>query len=92
MMTEEEAGALTQDSRKPPITSDGTATLRFFDPETFHEVRRITVKDNGKPVTYLNELEYIHGEIYANVWQTDPHRTHLAGYRPRRRLESTSKA
>ena len=65
-----EGWGLTQDG-KSLILSDGTATLRFFDPETFHEVRRITVKDNGKPVTYLNELEYIHGEIYANVWQTD---------------------
>ena len=53
------------------ILSDGTATLRFFDPETFHEIRRITVKDNGKPVKELNELEYIHGEIYANIWHAD---------------------
>ena len=48
-----------------------TRALHFFDPETFHETRRITVKDNGKPETELNELEYIHGEIYANVWHTD---------------------
>jgi glutamine cyclotransferase len=65
-----EGWGLTQDG-KSLILSDGTANLRFFDPDTFHEVRRITVKDNGKPVTYLNELEYIHGEIYANVWHTD---------------------
>src|ERR1700739_733130 len=65
-----EGWGLTHDA-KSLILSDGTATLRFFDPETFHEVRRITVKDNGKPVTELNELEYIHGEIYANVWHTD---------------------
>ncbi len=65
-----EGWGLTQDT-KSLILSDGTATLRFFDPETFHEVRRITVKDSGKPVTQLNELEYIHGEIYANIWHSD---------------------
>jgi len=65
-----EGWGLTQDG-KSLILSDGTAKLRFFDPETFKEVRRITVTDHGKPVTQLNELEYIHGEIYANVWHTD---------------------
>ena len=35
------------------------------------EVRHVTVRDKGSPVKYLNELEYIHGEIYANVWHTD---------------------
>lgn len=65
-----EGWGLTHDA-KSLILSDGTATLRFFDPETFHEVRRITVKDNGKPVTQLNELEFIHGEIYANIWHAD---------------------
>ena len=65
-----EGWGLTHDA-KSLILSDGTATLRFFDPETFHEVRRITAKDNGKPVTELNELEYIHGEIYANIWHAD---------------------
>ena len=65
-----EGWGLTQDG-KNLILSDGTATLRFFDPATFHEVRRITVTDAGAPVTELNELEYVHGQIYANVWQTD---------------------
>lgn len=65
-----EGWGLTHDASSL-ILSDGTATLRFFDPETFHEIRRITVKDNGKPVTELNELEFIHGEIYANIWHTD---------------------
>ena len=65
-----EGWGLTQDG-KSLILSDGTAKLRFFDPETFKEVRRITVTDHGKPVTQLNELEYIHGEIYANVWHAD---------------------
>ena len=50
------------------ITSDGTATLRFRDPETFAETRHIVVKDAGKPIEQLNELEYIKGEIYANIW------------------------
>jgi glutamine cyclotransferase len=53
------------------ILSDGTATIRFFDPVNFHEVRRVVVRDHGTQVTDLNELEYIHGQIYANVWHTD---------------------
>ncbi len=53
------------------ITSDGTSTLRFRNPETFAETRHIVVKDAGKPVEQLNELEYIKGEIYANVWHSD---------------------
>ncbi len=65
-----EGWGLTRDG-KHLIVSDGTAHLRFFDPDTFHEVRRITVKDNGRPVTQLNELEFIHGEIYANIWHAD---------------------
>jgi glutamine cyclotransferase len=65
-----EGWGLTHDA-KSLILSDGTATLRFFDPETFKEVRRITVTDHGKPVTQLNELEFIRGEIYANVWHSD---------------------
>jgi glutaminyl-peptide cyclotransferase len=65
-----EGWGLTHDT-KNLILSDGTATLRFFDPATFREVRRVTVKDEGKPVTELNELEFIHGEIYANIWHSD---------------------
>ena len=53
------------------IMSDGTATLFFRDPETFKEIGRITVQDDKGPVSHLNELEYIRGEIYANVWRTD---------------------
>ncbi|MES2393459.1 MAG: glutaminyl-peptide cyclotransferase [Acidobacteriota bacterium] len=53
------------------ITSDGTATLRFRDPKTFKDQRHILVTDQGRPVDLLNELEYIHGEIYANVWHTN---------------------
>lgn len=52
------------------IMSDGSAHLYFLDPETFEVQGRLTVRDKGEAVTYLNELEYIKGEIYANVWQT----------------------
>lgn len=65
-----EGWGLTHDA-KNLILSDGTPTLRFFDPDTFHEVRRITVKDHGAPVKELNELEYINGEIYANIWHAN---------------------
>jgi glutamine cyclotransferase len=65
-----EGWGLTEDG-KSLILSDGTATLRFLDPTTFRELRRINVKDLGRPVTQLNELEYIHGQIYANVWHSD---------------------
>lgn len=65
-----EGWGLTHDGRWL-IRSDGTATLYFLDPETFHEVKRLEVRDRGRPVPFLNELEYIRGEIYANVWQTD---------------------
>lgn len=53
------------------ILSDGSATIRFLDPEDFSVVRRIEVLDNDQPVTLLNELEYIDGEIWANVWYDD---------------------
>ena len=53
------------------IMSDGTSTLHFMDPVTFQETKRITVTDQGQPVVNLNELEYVRGEILANVWQTD---------------------
>lgn len=53
------------------IMSDGTATLHFLDPESLQEIARIEVVDDKGPVTRLNELEYIRGEIYANVWQTE---------------------
>jgi glutaminyl-peptide cyclotransferase len=50
--------------------SDGTAQLRFLDPHTLQEIRRITVTASGRPVDQLNELEWVNGEILANVWQT----------------------
>jgi glutamine cyclotransferase len=65
-----EGWGLTQDGTHL-IMSDGSAQLRFVDPKTFREVRRITVRDAGQPVSQLNELEYVRGEIFANVWQSD---------------------
>ncbi len=53
------------------MLSDGTSQIRFLDPATFQVVRTIEVTDNGKPVERLNELEWINGEIFANVWQTN---------------------
>lgn len=53
------------------ITSDGTSTLRFRDPATFKETRHVVVKDGAEAIDQLNELEYIKGEIYANVWHSD---------------------
>jgi glutamine cyclotransferase len=53
------------------ITSDGSDTLRFRNPVTFKETRHIVVKDGIQHIRLLNELEYIKGEIYANVWHTD---------------------
>src|SRR5687767_6525908 len=53
------------------IRSDGTERLRFLHPDTFREVRRVTVTDGGVAVRDLNELEYVRGEVYANVWHTD---------------------
>lgn len=68
------------------IMSDGTANLYFWDPETLAEIGRVEVTDHGQPVTRLNELEYINGEVWANVYQTDriaridPNSGHVAGW------------
>jgi glutamine cyclotransferase len=53
------------------IVSDGTAVLRFLDARTYKMVRQIEVRDRGKSLQNINELEYVKGEIYANVWGTD---------------------
>ena len=54
------------------ILSDGTAYLRFLDPKSFRVTRRIHVVDDaGHAIDNLNELEYIHGEIFANIWHSD---------------------
>jgi glutamine cyclotransferase len=64
-----EGWGLTQDGRHI-ILSDGTPVLRFLDPATMREVRRISVTDGGRPIPNLNELEYVNGEIFANVWMS----------------------
>ena len=51
--------------------SDGTAQIRVLDPETFAEKRHFTVRDGDHSIDQLNELEFVEGEIFANVWQTD---------------------
>ena len=65
-----EGWGLTHDGSRL-ILSDGSDTLYFYDPATFTEVGRIQVHDGDVPVTMLNELEYIDGQVYANVWMTD---------------------
>ena len=65
-----EGWGLTHDDSRL-IMSDGSAQLRFIDPVTLKETRRITVRDSSGPVDRLNELEFVKGEIFANVWQTE---------------------
>ena len=67
---EGEGWGLTHDKTQL-IMSDGTSYLRFLDPRSFREIARIQVTDYDHPVEKLNELEYVHGEIYANIWHTD---------------------
>lgn len=67
---EGEGWGLTHD-KSQLIMSDGTSYLRFLEPKSFRETARIQVTDSDHPVENLNELEYVHGEIYANIWQTD---------------------
>jgi len=52
------------------IMSDGSATLYFLDADSFSEVGRVEVRESGAPVRYLNELEYVGGSVFANVWQS----------------------
>jgi glutaminyl-peptide cyclotransferase len=66
-----EGWGLTHDDRQL-IMSDGSAYLRFLNPHTFREIRRVRVTDErGHAIENLNELEYVHGEIYANIWHSD---------------------
>jgi glutamine cyclotransferase len=65
-----EGWGITNDGERL-IMSDGTSTLHFLDPETLEEIGQIEVSNNRDPVTLLNELEYIRGEVYANIWKTD---------------------
>jgi len=66
-----EGWGLTQDGTHLIESADGSATLHFLDPETMREIRKVKVTDHGAPVTQLNELEFIHGQVYANIWHTD---------------------
>jgi len=80
-----EGWAMTRDDRNI-IMSDGTATLRFLNPATMLVSHRLKVTADGKPLERLNELEYVQGEILANIWQTaliariDPRTGHVKGW------------
>jgi glutamine cyclotransferase len=65
-----EGWGLTRNAREL-VMSDGTPVLRFLDPETFAVRRRLTVTEGGVPLANLNELEWVKGEILANVWHSD---------------------
>lgn len=65
-----EGWGLTTDG-KSLIMSDGSSTITYRDPDSFAVERSLTVTLHGQPVAYLNELEYIKGEIWANVYGTD---------------------
>ncbi|GAC1310246.1 MAG: glutaminyl-peptide cyclotransferase [Steroidobacteraceae bacterium] len=81
---EGEGWSLTQNGQEL-IMSDGTPQLRFIDPRSLKETARLTVTLDGRPMHNLNELEWVKGEIYANVWQTpwivriDPHDGRIVG-------------
>jgi glutaminyl-peptide cyclotransferase len=81
---EGEGWALTQDGARI-FMSDGTPQIRVLNPQTLLPTGQISVTLDGKPVSNINELEWVKGEIYANVWQTnwivriDPHDGHVAG-------------
>ena len=64
-----EGWGMTHDGRNI-ILSDGTPVLRFLDPDSLKVVRTLTVTANGQPVRQINELEYVRGEILANIWMT----------------------
>jgi glutamine cyclotransferase len=65
-----EGWGLTHDARQIYM-SDGSAQIRVWNPSSLQELRRINVHDGNKPIDSLNELEFVQGEIYANVWQTE---------------------
>jgi glutamine cyclotransferase len=65
-----EGWGLTYDGERL-IMSDGTSTLHFLDPYTFEEIRQVRVHDENGPLERLNELEYVDGQVLANVWTTD---------------------
>lgn len=65
-----EGWGITHDGQRL-IMSDGTDILYFWDPDSFHAIGKLQVRDGDNPVFRLNELEYVKGEIWANVWGTD---------------------
>lgn len=65
-----EGWGLTHDNHRLVMT-DGTPVIRFLDPDTLKVIGRLTVTADGRPVRNLNEVEWVRGEIYANVWQTN---------------------
>ena len=65
-----EGWGLTNNGREI-FMSDGSSELRVIEPGTFTEKRRIKVHDGAHPIEQLNELEWVEGEIFANIWQTD---------------------
>jgi glutaminyl-peptide cyclotransferase len=65
-----EGWGLTNDGARI-FMSDGSSQIRVWDASTIHETARLKVHDGPRPVEQLNELEWVHGEIFANVWQTD---------------------
>ena len=68
------------------LMSDGSSTIRVLNPDDFRLVRRLFVKNNGRPLMHLNELEFVEGEIFANVWRhdqiarIDPETGHVTGW------------
>lgn len=65
-----EGWSMTTDGKRI-IMDDGTPEIRFWDPESLKETGRLAVTADGEPVKNLNELEWVKGEIYANIWETD---------------------
>lgn len=80
-----EGWGISHDGRRL-IMSDGTSQLRFLDPDTLAETGRLTVRFQGQELRGLNELEYIDGRVWANVWPTDhvvmidPDSGHVTGH------------
>lgn len=67
---EGEGWGLTSDATSL-IMSDGTDTLRMLDPQTHHVIRKVGVRDGNSPLKKINELEFVHGVVLANIYQSD---------------------
>lgn len=91
-----EGWAMTRDATHIYM-SDGTASIRILDPKTFAQTGEIKVTANGRPLDQINELEWVKGEIYANVWQTpiiariDPKTGNVVGWIDLRPLVAAQK-